>query len=146
MARRARSAYSRAQPPFGRVVGGELDPRRDAGEQAAERLEVGDRPSVGARRLLDRHPRLQRAGGEVLQDRIGEARHHADPVRAVAAVRRRLAARARLRRRPPAAPRRPFPPPSESRVDSWRGTISQIRGFGSSVVLKLGVQARWLKA
>ena len=53
------------QPPFRRVVRGQLDPRRDAGDQPAERLEVRDRLALGAGRLLDRHPRLERAVGQV---------------------------------------------------------------------------------
>ena len=72
---------------LGRLVGGELDPRRDARHQPSKRLEVAHRPPVGLRRLLDRHPRLQRTVREVFQDRIREARHHADPVRAVALCR-----------------------------------------------------------
>ena len=65
------------------VVGGDLDPRREAGDQPAERFEVRHLPAIGAGRLLDRHPGLQRSGGEVAQHRIGQAPHHADPQRTV---------------------------------------------------------------
>ena len=109
---------------LGRLVGGELDPRRDARHQPSKRLEVAHRPPVGLRRLLDRHPRLQRAVREVFQDRIREARHHADPVRAVALCRSGWLP-CRGSRHPPRAPRPSSPLPPESHVDSWRELNSQ---------------------
>src|SRR5436853_60949 len=43
----------------------------------------------GAHGLFDRHPRLERAVREIIQDRIGHAAKNVDPVRAI--VRRRRA-------------------------------------------------------
>ena len=69
----------RPQPPFRRVVGGKLDPRRDARDQPAERFEMRHRLALGAGRLLDRHARLERAVGQIRQDRIREPPHDGDP-------------------------------------------------------------------
>ena len=44
---------------------------------------MSDVPSIRARGLLDRHPRLQRTGGEVLQHGIGEAAHVGNPDRTI---------------------------------------------------------------
>jgi hypothetical protein len=72
---------------FGRRIGGKLEPRREPGQQAAERFQVRDGPAVGARRLFHRHPRLERAVGQVREHRIGEAPHNRDPRVAIARCR-----------------------------------------------------------
>ena len=108
IARRARSAYSPRSRAFGGGVRGQLDPRRHAREQPADRLEMRDVLPIRAGGLLDRHARLQRAGREILQNRIGEPAQQADPdrtivrraaepsVRSGRSHRRRLPARRRL--------------------------------------------------
>ena len=68
-----------ALPSLVGIVRRQLDPRRKTGQQPADRLEVGDARPGRARGLFDRHPGLQRAGSEVVEDRIGEAAHDADP-------------------------------------------------------------------
>ena len=68
---------------FRRVVCGKLDPRRDTGDQPAERLEMRHRLALGAGRLLDRHARLERAVGQVRQDRIRKPPQDGDPGLAV---------------------------------------------------------------
>ena len=70
---------ARAGPALGGVGGRQRQPRRQPGEQASERLEMGDRRAVGAIRLFDRHRSLQRAGGEMGEHRIGDAGHPRHP-------------------------------------------------------------------
>ena len=70
---------ARAGPALGGVGGRQRQPRRQARQQAAERLEMGDRRAVGAIRLFDRHRTLQRAGGEMREHRIGDADRLRDP-------------------------------------------------------------------
>ena len=43
---------------------------------------MGDVAAIGSRRLLHRHPRLQRAGGEIGEDGAGEQPRARDPGRA----------------------------------------------------------------
>ncbi len=54
-------------------------PRCQAGQEAADRLEVRDRRAIGAGGLLDRHRSLQRAGGEVAEHGLGDARRVGHP-------------------------------------------------------------------
>ena len=71
-----------AQRPLRGPIVGQLQPRRDAREQAAERFEMRHGRAAGrAGGLLDRHPRLQRAGGQVVQNGIREAPDEGHPVR-----------------------------------------------------------------
>ena len=58
----------------------QLQPRRDAGDEPAERLEVCHSLALRAGRLLDRHPLLERFAGEIGEHGIGELLHDADPV------------------------------------------------------------------
>ena len=80
-ARRSRVARERAycarRRPSRRRRRPQLEPWRHAREQTAEGLEMRDGPAVGARRLLDRHPRLERALGQIARapDRPAAAPH-----------------------------------------------------------------------
>jgi hypothetical protein len=74
---------ARAGTTLGGVGRRQRQPRRQAGEQAAERFEMGDRRAVGASRLFDRHRSFQRAGGEMSEHRIGDADRPRHPGRAL---------------------------------------------------------------
>jgi hypothetical protein len=90
------------KPCLGAVIGTQLDPRRDARHQSAERFEVSHGAAIGSGRLLHRHSRVQRAVREVGEHWIGEASEDVDPQRAIALRaligRRLLAARQRAGR------------------------------------------------
>ena len=97
---RASCAYRCAAVPPGVRVGRQLEPRRDAGDQPAERLEMRDRSPVGAWRLFHRHRALERAVGQVGEHRIGEPAQ-----RARSRCRVRVSGRLRRLTRSRAAPR-----------------------------------------
>ena len=83
-----------AQAALRRIVGRQLDPGRQPGQRATQRLEVRDFSPVG--RSFNRHGALQRARREVGQHRLGDARQPGDPARANGRAVGKVIRRARL--------------------------------------------------
>jgi hypothetical protein len=110
MPRRARSEKARALPAFGRFVRGQLQPRGEAREQAAEGFELADGVARRSFGLLHRHPGLEGARGEVREHGIGETARHAQPVGPIVPRARGRASASASRWRPgPGRPKRPRP-------------------------------------
>jgi len=72
-----------ADAPLRPVVALELEPGREAREQAAEGLEVGHRGAARPRRLFHRHSGPEGARREVLEDGLGQPARDPDPVLAI---------------------------------------------------------------
>ena len=76
---------SRALRPLGGSLLTQLEPRGDASEQSADRLEVGVLLPLGGGRggELDRHRGVQRSRGEMREHRVGELHGDAHPLLAL---------------------------------------------------------------